>query len=170
MHQAMTAPVATRRPPIAQRGTVETFRVPAAEPGDIGAPAVTVTARATSERTALPTAERFVLHLYVTGASRVSQQAVVTLSSLCEQRLAGHYTLEVIDVHHRQCLAVAEQVRVTPTLVRVAPLPLVHLVGDLADQERVAALLGLPGPVPAVVDLTCPPVPSAESQHGLGDG
>jgi circadian clock protein KaiB len=85
--------------------------------------------------------ERYVLRLYVVGATAASQRAVANLSKLCEEELAGRYTLEVVDISQRPELAAGEQIIAAPTLVRLLPEPMARLVGDMSDRERV--LLGL---------------------------
>lgn len=54
--------------------------------------------------------------------------------------------LEVIDVLKQPQLAARGQVVITPTLVRIAPVPEVRIVGNLADHAAVARLLGLVRP------------------------
>ena len=85
--------------------------------------------------------QRYVLRLYVTGMSPRSTQAITAIKEICEHQLASRYDLEVIDIYQKPALARGEQIIATPTLVRVLPLPLRRLIGDLADRERV--LLGL---------------------------
>jgi circadian clock protein KaiB len=49
--------------------------------------------------------------------------------------------LEVIDIYQHPEHVKAEQIVVTPTLVKQSPLPVRKLIGDLSDKERV--LVGL---------------------------
>jgi circadian clock protein KaiB len=86
-------------------------------------------------------AQRFILRLYIVGATAASQRAVQNLSRICEDELAGRYTLEVIDVYQHPELAAGEQILAAPTLVRLLPEPIARLVGDMSDRDRV--LLGL---------------------------
>jgi circadian clock protein KaiB len=83
----------------------------------------------------------YVLRLYVTGMTPRSQRAIENLRRTCEEHLKGRYELEVVDVYQHPTLAEGEQIIAAPTLVKVLPLPLRRLVGDLSDQGRV--LLGL---------------------------
>ena len=41
----------------------------------------------------------YVLTLFVTGASDLSGRAITNIRALCEEHLAGRYTLHVVDVH-----------------------------------------------------------------------
>ena len=88
-----------------------------------------------------PGEERYVLRLYVTGMTPRSTEAFATIKALCEERLHGHYELEVIDIYQHPQLAIDEQIIAVPTLVKKLPAPLRRLVGDLSNAERV--LLGL---------------------------
>ena len=88
-----------------------------------------------------PSEERYVLRLYVTGMTPRSTEAFATIKALCEERLHGHYELEVIDIYQHPQLAIDEQIIAVPTLVKQLPAPLRRLVGDLSNEERV--LLGL---------------------------
>ena len=85
--------------------------------------------------------QRYLLRLYVVGATAASQRAIANLISICEEELEGRYTLEVVDVFQRPELAAGEQIIATPTLIRVLPEPVARLVGDMSDREKV--LLGL---------------------------
>src|SRR6266850_5507845 len=77
--------------------------------------------------------QRYVLRLYVSGASPKSTQAIGNLKKVCEERLAGRYELEVVDVYQQTDRAGADHVVATPTLVRRSPLPLRRLIGDLSN-------------------------------------
>jgi circadian clock protein KaiB len=51
----------------------------------------------------------------------------------------------VVDVMETPLRALTDGVMLTPTLVRLAPLPVVKMVGDLSDTPRVRAALGMGG-------------------------
>ena len=84
---------------------------------------------------------RYVLKLYVVGATSTSRRAISALRQVCEEELAGRYTLEVVDIYQQPALAAGEQIIAAPTLVKELPLPVRRLVGDMTDKERV--LVGL---------------------------
>lgn len=86
-------------------------------------------------------AEHHHLRLYVAGQTPRSNAAIVNLRRICEEHLAGHYTIEVIDLLVHPQLAAGDQILALPTLVRNLPLPLKRVIGDLANAERV--LVGL---------------------------
>jgi circadian clock protein KaiB len=70
-----------------------------------------------------------------------STEAIRTIRGLCEEKLAGRYDLEVIDIYQNPILVRDEQILAAPTLVKKLPLPLRKLIGNLSNRDRV--LLGL---------------------------
>ncbi len=87
------------------------------------------------------TREKYVLRLYVTGATARSARAIRNLKAICEENLKDRYQLEIIDIYQQPALARGEQIVALPTLVKKLPSPLRRLVGDLSSKENV--LLGL---------------------------
>lgn len=81
------------------------------------------------------------LRLYVAGQMPKSLAAFDNLKHLCEERLKGHYIIEVIDLLKNPRLAKDDQILAIPTLVRSLPLPMRRIIGDLSNTERV--LVGL---------------------------
>jgi circadian clock protein KaiB len=80
--------------------------------------------------------ERYVLSLYVSGATPRSTRAIASIKKICENKLVDHYELEVIDIYQQPVLARHEQIIATPTLVRHLPLPLRRFVGDLTNTQQ----------------------------------
>lgn len=87
--------------------------------------------------------EPYSFRLYVTGASPGSSRAIAYIKRFCEQFLKGRYLLEVVDVYQQPALAEEERILATPTLVRMSPLPLRRIVGNLSDPQRLQAGLGI---------------------------
>lgn len=83
----------------------------------------------------------FDLRLYVAGQTPKSLTAISNLKRICEEHLAGRYTIEVIDLLVTPQLAEGDQIVALPTLVRRLPAPLKRVIGNLSDTERV--LVGL---------------------------
>ncbi|HEX4984040.1 MAG TPA: circadian clock KaiB family protein [Ilumatobacteraceae bacterium] len=81
------------------------------------------------------------LRLYVAGQSAKSLRAFANLKNLCEEHLAGHYEIEIIDLIDNPALAGGDDILAVPTLVRRLPPPLRKVIGDLSDTQRV--LVGL---------------------------
>ncbi|MCL4297339.1 MAG: circadian clock KaiB family protein [Anaerolineae bacterium] len=90
----------------------------------------------------LSAAERIVLRLYVAGSGPNSIRAKANLNDICRRYLPD-CQLEVIDILANSASALAEGILVTPTLIRVSPLPLVRVVGDLSKTSIVLQALGL---------------------------
>lgn len=85
--------------------------------------------------------EVYRLRLYVTGTTPRSASAIINIQRICDSELRGRYDLEIVDIYQKPALAEGEQIVAVPTLVKLLPLPLRRLVGDLSDKEKV--LLGL---------------------------
>jgi circadian clock protein KaiB len=85
--------------------------------------------------------EMWNLRLYVAGQTPKSLTAFANLKRLCEERLRGRYTIEVIDLMKTPQLAKDDQILAIPTLVRKLPMPIRRIIGDLSNQDRV--LIGL---------------------------
>jgi len=86
-------------------------------------------------------ADLWKLRLYVAGQTPKSLAAFANLKRLCEERLQGHYAIEVIDLLVNPRLAKDDQILAIPTLVRKLPPPIRKIIGDLSNTERV--LVGL---------------------------
>jgi circadian clock protein KaiB len=98
---------------------------------------------------------KYILKLYISGNSPRAQAAIANLKRICEEDLAGKYTLEIVDVLENPDAAETDKILATPTLVKQLPPPLRRVIGDLSDKDKV--LLGLevrtrhpdaPGPTP----------------------
>jgi circadian clock protein KaiB len=81
------------------------------------------------------------LRLYVAGQTAKSMAAFDNLKRVCEEHLAGRYTIEVVDLLVNPRLAAGDQILAVPTLVRKFPEPIRKIIGDLSNEERV--LVGL---------------------------
>ncbi len=81
------------------------------------------------------------LRLYVAGQTPKSITAFTNLKKICEEHLAGKYSIEVVDLLKNPQLAKGDQIIALPTLVRKLPEPIKKIIGDLANTERV--LVGL---------------------------
>jgi circadian clock protein KaiB len=81
--------------------------------------------------------------LFVAADTLNSAQAASNLNALCKAHLAGRHEIEVIDVFKDPKRALAEGIRMTPTLLKLAPGPVRRIVGTLADAARVMQTLGL---------------------------
>lgn len=85
--------------------------------------------------------ERWELRLYVAGKSARSLAAFANLKKICDDHLAGRYSIEVIDLLETPQLAKGDEIVALPTLVRRLPSPIRKIVGDLSNTDKV--LVGL---------------------------
>ena len=83
----------------------------------------------------------YILKLYISGNSPRAQAAIANLKRICEEDLAGRYSLEIVDVLENPGAAETDKILATPTLVKQLPPPLRRVIGDLSDKDKV--LLGL---------------------------
>jgi circadian clock protein KaiB len=85
----------------------------------------------------------FKFRLYVADHTMNSAQATANLQALCKTHLPGRHEIEIVDVFKEPQRAILEGIRMTPTLLRLAPLPIRRIVGTLVDTQRVMETLGL---------------------------
>jgi circadian clock protein KaiB len=88
-------------------------------------------------------AAHYRLQLFVSGSTPRSSRAIRNIRALCEENLLGRYDLEVIDIYQHPERVKAEQIVVTPTLLKKLPLPFRKIIGDLSGSERVLAGLDI---------------------------
>jgi circadian clock protein KaiB len=93
--------------------------------------------------------------VFVAGPTWRSQRVVRAFHALCEANGVSDYTLEIVDVLRDPTLAERDRVLALPLVMRIAPGPVVRVVGDLSDPRVAADVLGLaPEPVDADPNLT----------------
>ena len=85
--------------------------------------------------------ETFSLRLYVAGKTPKAARAFNNLRKICDEHLAGRYSIEVIDLLENPALGRGDQILALPTLVRKLPPPVKKIIGDLSNTDRV--LVGL---------------------------
>ena len=81
------------------------------------------------------------LRLYVAGSTPKSLAAITNLRAICDEHLAGRYSVKVIDLLVEPHLARGDQILAVPTLVRRLPIPMKKIIGDLSSTDKV--LVGL---------------------------
>ena len=86
---------------------------------------------------------KYVLRLFVAGATARSRQAVLRVRQLCEAELKDNYELEVIDIYQQPNLARDNQIVATPTLIKELPLPVRRFIGNLLNITGLFAELDL---------------------------
>jgi circadian clock protein KaiB len=88
-------------------------------------------------------AGKYVLRLFVAGATARSRQAVLRVQQLCEAELKGNCKLEVIDIYQQPDLARDNQIVATPTLVKEFPRPVRWFIGNLLNTASLLVELDL---------------------------
>ena len=86
-----------------------------------------------SKKTPRQPKDRYILRLFVAGASERSREAVLHLRRLCAGELKGRCQLEVIDIYQQPALARANQIVATPTLIQEFPRPARRFIGNLVN-------------------------------------
>ncbi|MES2432077.1 MAG: circadian clock KaiB family protein [Bacteroidota bacterium] len=89
----------------------------------------------------------YVLKLFITGASPNSVRAINNIKNICEKYMKGKYVLDIIDIYQQPLLAQSEQVIALPLLIKLSPLPLKRLIGNMSDTEKVLKGLELTEPL-----------------------
>ena len=88
----------------------------------------------------------FKFRLYVAGDAPNSVQALANLTALCRAHLPDRHEIEVVDVLREPKRAMADDVIMTPTLIKLAPSPVRRIVGTLSQTQSVLQALGLEPP------------------------
>ena len=101
----------------------------------------------TAQTLRLPAIGRALAHrnfrLFVVGHGPNSRLALSNLRRLCQDHLPGRCTIETVDVVKNFAAAARDNILVTPTLILVAPLPRVIILGNLSDLPKVLLALRL---------------------------
>src|SRR5512140_1978295 len=84
---------------------------------------------------------RLKLRLYTAGYSPNSLRAAASARAICEQHFPEAYDLEIVDMLKHPQRALADNIIVTPTLLKLMPLPAQRIVGGLNDTEQLLRLL-----------------------------
>lgn len=81
------------------------------------------------------------LRLYVSGNAPNSARAVSNLRAICASHFPSAHELEVVDILREPGRAMADNIIVSPTLLRLSPAPIARVIGDLGDTARVLLAL-----------------------------
>jgi circadian clock protein KaiB len=87
--------------------------------------------------------DKYVLRLFVAGATARSHQAILRVRQLCEGELKDNCMLEVIDIYQQPGLARKNQIVATPTLIKEVPKPVRRFIGNLANMTGLFTELDL---------------------------
>lgn len=81
------------------------------------------------------------LRLYVAGSAPNSLRAIASTRAICDLHFPGVHSLEIVDLLEHPKRGLADRIIVTPTLIRLRPLPVHRMVGNLSDTEQVLLTL-----------------------------
>ena len=94
-----------------------------------------------------PPKSKFKFRLYVAGDAQNSAQAVTNLTALCKAYLKDRHSIEVVNVFKEPKRALADGILMTPTLVKLAPIPApTRVIGTLSQTQPLLQALGLHEP------------------------
>ena len=86
---------------------------------------------------------KYVLRLYIAGATPKSKNAIENTKALLEQHFPGNYELSIVDIYQQPSLAEGQQIIGAPTLIKEYPLPRRMFIGDMSLQQPILSALGL---------------------------
>jgi circadian clock protein KaiB len=81
------------------------------------------------------------LRLYVAGNAPNSMRAIANARAICDEHFASRHELEIVDVLQHPRRGLADGIIVTPTLLKLLPLPVHRVVGNLSDRSQVLLAL-----------------------------
>src|SRR5688572_23154384 len=84
---------------------------------------------------------RLHLRLYVAGQAPNSVRAIANCRAICDEHFASGHELEIVDLLEHPKRAVADGIIVTPTLLKLLPLPVQRVIGSLSDTSQVLLAL-----------------------------
>jgi circadian clock protein KaiB len=82
--------------------------------------------------------------LYIAGRAGLALRALANFDRFVRQRIPENCRLTVVDIVQEPHRAREQRVVATPMLVRESPLPVLKILGDLSEEQKVIAQLGLP--------------------------
>jgi circadian clock protein KaiB len=81
------------------------------------------------------------LRLYIAGNAPNSLRAIANAKAICDEHFASGHDLEIVDLLKHPRRALADGIIVTPTLLKLLPLPVQKVIGNLSDTNQVLIAL-----------------------------
>ena len=81
------------------------------------------------------------LRLYIAGHAPNSVRAIANCRAICDEHFAAGHEIEIVDLLEHPKRALADGIIVTPTLLKLLPLPAQRLIGSLSDTNQVLLTL-----------------------------
>ncbi len=88
---------------------------------------------------------QYAFRLFVAGDTSNSLQAIANLQALCKACLPDRHSVEIVDVFLAPARALTDGVFMTPTLIKLEPLPARRIIGTLSQLNVVLQALDLAG-------------------------
>ena len=88
--------------------------------------------------------QKYFLKLYVSGNTFRSRKAIANLKAFCQSKEITENMIKIIDILQYPEIAEAQNILITPTLVKEFPLPQEKIFGDLSNTEVLSLVLDLP--------------------------
>jgi circadian clock protein KaiB len=82
------------------------------------------------------------LRLYIAGSAPNSVRAVANARAICAEYFPSAHEMEIVDLLDYPLRALADEIIVTPTLLKLLPLPVQRVVGDLSDKKQLLLAMG----------------------------
>jgi circadian clock protein KaiB len=79
--------------------------------------------------------------LYICSQTPNSIQAEANLKSMCRSNFPENHQIEIVDVLRQPQRALTDGIIVTPTLVKIAPVPKQVIMGNLSNIPRVLSAI-----------------------------
>ncbi|MEP6482826.1 MAG: circadian clock KaiB family protein [Rudaea sp.] len=86
---------------------------------------------------------QFKFRLYVAGDAQNSALALANLTAFSRAHLKDRHEIEIVDVFREPKRALADGIFMTPTLIKLAPVPVRRIVGTLSQTQPMLQALGL---------------------------
>jgi circadian clock protein KaiB len=77
------------------------------------------------------------LRLFVAGNAPNSLLAIANIKAICDLHFAARHEIEIVDLLKHPRRALTDGILVTPTLLKLSPLPVQRVIGNLADTAQV---------------------------------
>ncbi len=89
-----------------------------------------------------PKKAKLSLRLYIAGNAPNSLRATANVRAICDEHFAAAHELEIVDMLAEPRRALADGIIVTPTPLKLLPLPVRRVIGTLSDTSQVLLTLG----------------------------
>lgn len=89
------------------------------------------------------TPDQYSFRLFVADDAPNSSQAIANLTRFCQAYLPERHSIEVIDVLKDPRRGLADGIILTPTLLKLEPLPVRRIIGTLSNTQILRDALGI---------------------------